>query len=135
MRRHVTKTPPNGGVFFLFQKRRCGLLRRGLLDGGVEAGLLAGGGVLLEDALGNGLVDGFLSLLEGLLGDIDLLRRDGLAGGLDGALEHTLHDLVALGLLLGHAHVLLGILLDRHSGCLDDEKRLDVSPFLCITAS
>lgn len=111
------------------------LLRRGLLDGGVEAGLLAGGGVLLENALGDGLVDGFLGLLEGFLGGVDLVGRDRFAGSLDGALEHTLYDLVPVRLVIGHPHVLLGIFLDRHSCIVDDEKRPDVSPFLSITAS
>ena len=98
------------------------LLRRGLLDGGVEAGLLAGGGVLLEDALRDGLVDGFLSLLERFLGGIDLVGGNRLASGLDGAFEHSLHDLVAFRLVCGHTHVLFGVLLDRHNDVFDDEK-------------
>lgn len=102
--------------------KRKKLLRRGLLDGGVEAGLLAGGSVLLEDTLGNGLIDGFLSLLEGFLGGVDLVGRDRFASGLDSALEHTLHDLVAFRLSLRHTHVFLGVLFDGHNDDLDDEK-------------
>lgn len=102
--------------------KRCSLLRRGFLDGGVEAGLLAGGGVLLENALGDGLIDRFLGLLEGFLGGIELVGRDRFAGGFYSALEHALHDLVAFRLSFGHAHVFLGIVFDRHSCIVDDEK-------------
>ncbi len=94
----------------------------GLLDEGIEAGFLAGGGVLLECSLRDRFVDRLLSPFEEVCGGIDLAVGHRFTGGLDSALEHTFDDLVLSRLVLGHAHVLLGILFDRHIRCLDDEK-------------
>lgn len=85
-----------------------------LLDGSVEAGLLAGGGILLDDAFGRSLVDRLLRLEIGFLHGSGISQGDGFARVLDGAFHDTLHNLIAQGLVLRDAHVLPCILLDWH---------------------
>lgn len=91
------------------------LLLGGLLHEGVQSGLFAGSGVLLDDLLLSCFVEGFDGLLECLLGFIDVAGSDSFTGLFDGALYDTVRDLVTNRVLGGHAHVLLGGFLDWHT--------------------
>ena len=85
------------------------------LHEGVQAGLLAGSSVLLDDLLLSGFVEGFDGLLECLLGFIDVAGSDSFTGLFDGALYNTVRDLVTNRVLGSDAHVLYGGFLDWHN--------------------
>lgn len=86
----------------------------GVLHESIETGLFAGSSVLLDDLLLSSLVEGFDSLLEGLLGFIDVAGSDGFASLFDGALHDTIGNFVPDSVLGSDAHVLYGGFLDWH---------------------
>ena len=94
------------------------LLQCRFLDECVEAGLLAGGGVFLDDVLLGGLVETLDGELELRLRSNDIICFYRFACFLDGTFENTLRYFVALGLLGSDAHVFLGGILDRHKASL-----------------
>lgn len=91
-------------------------LRSEFLHGRVQAGLAAGGIVLLDDILFGRLIERLLGLLEPFLraGDIGLGNR--FARPFDCALDHAFDGAITERILGGDAHVFLRGLLDRHSG-------------------
>lgn len=123
----IKNPQPNGWRFFflMFSRkayRKILFLQRRFLDEGIQARFLAGGGVFLDDVFLGGFVEALDRELQLRLRRLYIARLHGLARLLDGALEHTLYRFVALGLLGGHAHVLLGGIFDRHRRRMKNEE-------------
>ena len=81
-----------------------------LLDGVDEllgTALSLSGLVLVDDALGSGLVQQAVAFLDGGLGGLDVLGLDGSANALDGGLQLGADGLVADARLLGGLDALL----------------------------
>ena len=103
---HPTKNGPGqhpGSV------HRCARKTK-LLDGVdelLDAALALSGLVLVDDALGSGLVEQTAGLVGGSLSGLDVLGLDGGADGLDGGLELGADSAVALTGLLGGDDALL----------------------------
>ena len=79
-----------------------------LIDLQSQLGLLAGSGVLLENALGRGLIDGFHSGAEGGLELLLIAFGDGGIDLLDGGLHIGFDAFIAEGLDLSGLDSLLG---------------------------
>lgn len=94
------------------------LFERRFFDECIEAGLLAGGGVFLDNVLLGGFVEALDGEFELRLCGNDIICFYRFACFLDGAFEDTLRYFVALGLLGSDAHVFLGGILDRHKASL-----------------
>ncbi len=90
----------------IFQER--GLLRRELLDCGIEAGLAPSGIILLYHVLLSGLVECLLGLLEPFFGAGHIGLGDRFTRAFYGALDYALDGAITERILGGDPHVLLG---------------------------
>jgi hypothetical protein len=101
----------NPGLFYRAPYHVRGSKDLGLycvFDESVEAGFLAGSGVLLDDFLGGRFVDGLDGFLQLILSNINFSSSDSFTSLFDSTFHDTSSDLVAKGVFGSNAHVFDG---------------------------
>lgn len=86
----------------------------GVFDKRIQARLLAGSGVFLENLLLSRFVESFDGSFEPFLCIIDMICSDSLTRFFYSITKYSLDTLILLGLAVSDAHVFFGGFFDRH---------------------